>query len=183
MKSPEKFIVTPYNNRRYDNIVKMGNIDFVTSVSEEDHTVSNRFAVVQETPLGYKGDVKVGDLLVVNHNIFKFYNDVKFQRRSSGAFLKDNLFLVGIDQFYLYGNEGNWKCNDRYCFVKPIKSENKSCIYEPLVGEMKYVNTTLSNYGISKGDKIVFTPDCEYIFNIEGEELYRIYDHQICGKI
>ncbi len=183
MNGIHSFIVSPYNGRRYDNIVKYGDVELVTSVSEEDHTVSNRFAVVKELPLGYKGDIKKGDLLVVHHNIFKYYNNIKGNRSSSSAFFKDDLFFVGYDQFYLYGNPDNWKCHDRYCFVKPIKSENKSCIYEPLIGEMKYVNSTLASYGLKQGDKICFAPDSEYFFTINNEQLYRIYDHQICGKI
>ena len=52
MRSPHYFIVTPLKNRRYDNIKKIGDIDFITSTSEEDHKSANRFAKVVETPLG-----------------------------------------------------------------------------------------------------------------------------------
>lgn len=182
MRSPNKFIVTPYNNKRYDNTLKIGDIDIIISTSEENHKASNRFAIVKEIPIGYNGDIKQGDILVVHHNLFKFYNDVQFKRRSSGAFFKDNLFFVGMEQFYLYGQMSNWKCHDRYCFVKPIKSNNKNCYYEPLTGEMKYVNSYLIDNEIKIGDIVYFTPDSEYEFQIEGEKLYRIYDHQICGK-
>ena len=82
MKSPFGFIVTPVNDTRYDNVKKIGGIDFITSSSKEDHTVSNRFANVVATPLNYKGEVKVGDILVVHHNEFKYYNDMKGRERS-----------------------------------------------------------------------------------------------------
>jgi len=39
MQSPHYFIVSPINNRRYDNIKKIGEIDFITSTSEDQ---SNR---------------------------------------------------------------------------------------------------------------------------------------------
>ena len=55
MKSPFGFIVTPVKNTRYDN-VKIGDVDFITSSSKEDHTVSNRFANVVATPINYDGD-------------------------------------------------------------------------------------------------------------------------------
>ena len=42
MKSPFGFIVTPVNDTRYDNVKKIGEVDFITSSSKEDHTVSNR---------------------------------------------------------------------------------------------------------------------------------------------
>ena len=38
MKSPYSFIVSPKKGRRYDNIKKYGNKDFITSSSEEDHS-------------------------------------------------------------------------------------------------------------------------------------------------
>ena len=53
MRSPDSFIVTPVNDRRYDNLKEISGVKFITSVSEEDHTASNRFATVIETPIGY----------------------------------------------------------------------------------------------------------------------------------
>ena len=50
MQSLYSFIVTPLKNRRYDNIKYYDDKRFFTSVSEEDHTVSNRFAKVVELP-------------------------------------------------------------------------------------------------------------------------------------
>jgi len=76
MKSPFSFLVSPINNRRYNNIKKIGDVDFITSASEEDHKSSNRFATVKATPINYKGEIEVGDTLVVHHNVFKFYNDM-----------------------------------------------------------------------------------------------------------
>lgn len=183
MKSPDKFLVTPYNGRRYDNIVKIGGADFVTSTSEEDHTVANRFAKVLEVPIGYKGDIKQGDLLVTHHNVFKIYGDTDGKRRSMSTHFRDMQFFVGEDLFYLYGNEGDWKCHDRYCFVKPIKSPNMITEYLPLIGEMKFVNSTLQKNGVKKGDRIIFKPESEYEFKIDGELLYRVYDHAIVSKI
>ena len=55
MQSPFCFIVKPYNDRRYDNIKYYGDKKFFTSTSEEDHTVSTRFAIVINTPINYNG--------------------------------------------------------------------------------------------------------------------------------
>ena len=183
MKAPYKFIVEPYQGKRYENTVKFGDIEINTSFSEEDHKFANRFVIVKETPLGYKGDIKIGDKLVVHHNILKFYNNIKLERSSSSAFFKDNIFMVGFDQFYLYGDFGKWKCHDNFCFVKPIESGEKTHPYIPLMGTMKFVNNTLSGYGLKEGDRIVFCPESEYEFRIEGELLYRVYEHMIVGKI
>jgi hypothetical protein len=187
MKSPFYFIVTPSGNKRYDNVKNIGGVDLITSSSEEDHLATNRYAEVVETPLGYKGNVSVGDTLIVHHNVFKFYNDMKGRRKSGKSFFKDNLFFVDSEQFFMYKNEKGWNAYDRYCFVEPIIPE-KSIVFknieeEPLVGIMKYPNEMLTSMGISSGDKISFAPDSEYEFMVDGEKLYRIYDHQIAIKL
>jgi hypothetical protein len=183
MKSPFAFITKPVKGKRYNNTKSIGGIDFIVSTSLEDARFSNRKAEVIELPLGYKGPIKVGDFLLVHHNVFKYYNDMKGRQRSGRSFFKDDLFFVEPEQFYMYHNGIQWNAVDRYCFVKPVSKED-SYIYkntkeEPLVGEMKYPNNYLMSKGISQGDRVSFKPDSEYEFNVDGEKLYRMYDHQI----
>ena len=183
MKSPFFFIATPLKGRRYNNTKDIGGIEFITSTSEEDHKFSNREAIVMEVPLGYEGPIKKGYKLLVHHNVFKFYNDIKGARKSGRSFFKDNLFFIEPDQFFLYHDGKEWHTYDRYCFVKPIKKEDsylyKNTKEEPLVGLVKFPNKYLINKGVSKGDKVCFQPDSEYEFEVDGEKLYRMYDHQI----
>ena len=187
MKSPFSFIVKPIDGKRYNNTKSIGGIDLVISASEEDHTHSNRSAEVIEIPIGYDGDIKVGDTLLVHHNVFKFYSDMKGRQKSGRSFFKDDLFFVDLDQFFMYKNENGWNAHDRYCFVEPIKREEsiifKNTVEEPLTGTMKYVNKYLKSKGVSPGDRVSFTPDSEYEFLVDGEKLYRIYDHQITMSV
>jgi ASC-1-like (ASCH) protein len=44
---------------------------------------------------------------------------------------------------------------------------------------MLYPNEYLTRVGIKKGDIIIFTPDSEYEFQIDGVKMYRVYDHQV----
>tara|TARA_R110000796_G_scaffold26783_4_gene74038 strand:- start:6593 stop:7156 length:564 start_codon:yes stop_codon:yes gene_type:complete len=183
MKSPFFFIVEPLNGKRYNNTKEIGGVEFITSTSEEDHKFSNREAKVIETPIDYNGPIKKGDILLVHHNVFKFYNDIKGNRKSGRSFFKGNLFFVEPDQFFLYNNGGEWKTYDRYCFVKPIE-KTESYLYknvneEPLVGLIKYPNEYLISKGVKKGDAVTFKPSSEYEFEVDGEKLYRMYDHQI----
>jgi len=170
-----------------DNTKEIGGVDVITSTSEEDFRFSNREAIVKELPLGYTGPVKVGDTLLVHHNVFKFYNDVKGRRRSGKSFFKDDLFFIEPDQFFMYHNGTQWNAYDRYCFIEPISTED-SYIYkntkeEPLVGLVKYPNEYLISKGVNKGDKVCFKPDSEYEFQVDGEKLYRMFDHSITLKI
>lgn len=187
MKSPFYFIAKPVNGKRYDNTKQIGGIEFIVSTSEEDYKFSNRFAEVVELPLGYTGPIKEGDTLLVHHNVFKFYNDMRGRQKSGKSFFKDDLFFIETEQFFMYKHGSTWNAYDRYCFVKPMAATEsyikKPFSEEPLMGIMKYPNEYLLERGIKSGDNVCFSPDSEYEFTVDGEKLYRMYDHQITMKL
>jgi len=154
MKSPYCFIIKAVDGRRYDNIRNYEGKEFIISSSQEDHKVSNRFATVISTPIYYNGPIKPNDVVVVHHNVFKFYYDMKGRQKSSWHHLTDDLFIVEIDQVYLYSRDGGrWAA--------------------PKNEEMTEV---------TEGDIVSFTPDSEYEFRINEEVLYRMYNRNICLK-
>tara|TARA_R110002167_G_scaffold253027_3_gene459383 strand:- start:17810 stop:18373 length:564 start_codon:yes stop_codon:yes gene_type:complete len=187
MRSPYLFIAKPLDDRRYNNTKKIGDVDFITSTSEENHMASNRIAEVVSTPIAYNGPIKPGDKLLVHHNVFKFYNDMQGRRKSGRSHFMDNLFFVEPDQFYMYHNGDRWNSYDRYCFIKPVPTEDyyiyKALTEEPLVGEVRYSNDYLRSQGIDTGDRVTFKPESEYEFEVDGEKLYRMFDHQITIKL
>jgi len=187
MRSPFYFIVKPLDDKRHTNTKDIDGMDFITSTSEENHMASNRQGVVVATPLGYDGEIEVGDLLLVHHNVFKFYNDMKGRQKSGKSFFKDDLFFIEDDQFFMYKHNDQWVCHDRYCFVKPVPVEESFIMKlgkeEPLIGIMKYPNKYLSSQGVNSGDRISFKPNSEYEFTVDDEKLYRMFDHQITMKL
>jgi hypothetical protein len=188
MRSPFYFIAKPVNGKRYDNTKSIGGgIELIVSTSEEDHKFSNRFAEVVELPLGYKGPIDIGDILLVHHNVFKFYNDMKGRQKSGKSFFRDDLFFIETDQFFMYKKGSTWNAYDRYCFVKPVPAINsyikKPFTNEPLMGEMVYPNDYLLTHGVKAGDLVCFSPDSEYEFIVDEQTLYRMYDHQITIKL
>lgn len=78
MKSPFYFIVEPVGGKSYDNVRDNG---LIVSSSKEDHKATNRFALVINTPIGYTGPVSIGDTVVVHHNVFRTYFDMKGEKR------------------------------------------------------------------------------------------------------
>jgi len=183
MKSPFCFIAKPVKGKRYDNTKEIGGLEIIVSTSEEDHKFSNRYAEVVETPLGYKGPIVPGDILIVHHNVFKFYNDMKGNRKSGRSFFREDIFLIDNEQFFMYKHGDTWHAHDRYCFVKPIDAIDsyikKPFSEEPLMGVMMYPNEYLISQGVVPGTTICFAPDSEYEFNVDDQKMYRIYDHQI----
>ena len=183
MRSPYFFLVRPKNSRRYDNVKAIGDVDFITSSSTEDHTVSNRFGIVAALPLAYAGEVKVGDTLLVHHNVFKFYYDMRGREKSGQSFFKDDLFFIDDDQFFLYKRGDKWRSHGKYCFIKPVPPEEsvilKPLEEEPLVGVVRYINQELLDLGVKEGDRVSFQPESEYTFEVEGEKLYRMFTKNI----
>ena len=143
----------------------------------------NRIAEVIATPIVYNGPIKPGDKLLVHHNVFKFYNDMYGNRKSGKSFFKDDLFFIDNDQFFLYKHNNVWNAHSKYCMIKPIKKEQTYLKSheneEPLIGLVKYPNKYLISKGVNKGDKVSFKPNSEYEFNVDGEKLYRMFDHQV----
>lgn len=187
MKSPLYFIVKPTESKRYNNTKEIAGLEIIVNTSEEDHKFSNREAIVVETPLGYTGPIRPGDTLIVHHNAFKFYNDIKGRRKSGKSFFREDIFLIEDDQFFMYKNESGWHAHDKYCFVSPVSAIDsyikKPFSEEPLMGTMRYPNEYLISQGVTEGTLVCFTPDSEYEFIVDGEKMYRIFDHQIAIKL
>ena len=183
MQSPWSFVVRPINGNRYVNEKNIAGVDFIVNTSEENHNASNREAEVVELPIGYTGKIRKGDTLLVHHNVFKYYNDMYGRKKSGKSFLKDDLFLVDGDQFFMYKQDGQWNAHDKYCFIKPIKKFNRVIDSldkeEPNMGQITHPNRYLLSKGVKVGDIVAHKPDCNYEFNVDGEKLYRLYDHQI----
>jgi len=179
MKSPYMFIVRPQEGKRYANI----NDGLIVSTSQEDHRFSNRIAEVVELPINYEGPIEKGDLLLVHHNVFKFYYDMKGRQKSGRSFLKDDLFLVDSMQFFMYKKGDEWKTHDKYCFIKPAPVKDsfikKRGSEEPLIGTIRYINKELESFGLKEGDEVSFKPESEYEFTVDGERLYRMFTDNI----
>lgn len=183
MQSPYCFIIEPIGGNRYSNTKSFDGHELIVSASKEDHTTTNRKAVVLAVPLYYKGNIEPGDVVIVHHNVFRLYYDMKGKEKSSWSFLRDNTFMVSTDELFLYKKpNGDWNAPAPYCFVEPIKAKQKtilsSDINEELIGTMVYKNEDQEN--IKVGDEIVFSPETEYEFIIDGRTLYRMRTHNIC---
>ena len=180
MRSPFYFIVEPVGGKHYDNVRESG---LIISTSKEDHKATNRFATVINTPIGYNGPVEAGDILVVHHNVFRSYYDMKGKERKSMSHLKDNLYIVDFDQFFLYKkNDSEWMAHSPYCFVGPIEKKKDLSVFEvgveqPLIGKLTYVSDKIN---IPVGTLVSYQPDTEYRFDIDGKKLYRMFERNIC---
>ena len=176
MKSLYQFIVKPLKER-YDNIRQVDDKQLIINTSIENHSFVSKKAIVVSTPAAFNTDIKCGDEVYVHHNIFRRWYDQKGRERNSALYFKDDLYFCSIDQIYMY----NLKCHLNYCFVSPIKEIN--ILYnrkeKEYFGILKYSNSSLEAVGLKPGALVVFTPNSEFEFIVEGERLYCMKSNDI----
>ena len=177
MKSIYNYVVKPKGSR-YNNSKKVGDKDLILNTEIFNHQYINREAEVISTPLISYSNIKPGDTIIVHHNVFRRWHNVKGIEKNSRSYFNEDTYIISQDQIFAYYNK-QWKPMPGYCFVKPIKSFDKFIIdqEQPLMGIIEY-----ADYGFNKGDLIGFTPNSEYEFVINGQKLYRVLSKFITNK-
>ena len=180
MNSIYDFIIKPLGER-YDNEKKVGDKTLITNTKIEDFKSVNNRAIVISTPSVYSGDIDRGTEVIVHHNIFRRFYDMKGREKNSRSYFKGDMYFCGPDQLYMYKQYGKWKSFMDRCFIKPIKNRQPFTfkITEPLIGIVKYDNTVLNDLGITNGMIVGFKPDSEFEFVIDGELLYCMKSNNI----
>lgn len=178
MKTPFNFIIEPKGGR-YNNTTKVEGKDLILNSEIQNHEFVNREAVVKAVPTAFDTKIKVGDTVIVHHNVFRRWYDAKGKEKNSRAFIDETTYVVSLDQVFLYKSKDKWKAVDGFCFVKPIKQRDKldQEIEQSCVGIVKYTD------GVNRiGELVGFTPFSTYEFIIEGQKLYRVYNKFITIK-
>jgi len=180
MKSIYNFIITPLNER-YENEVKVGDKKLIVNTSIEDHKFISKRAKVLSVPIAFNTDIKEGDEVIVHHNIFRRWYDVRGNEKNSAQYFEDDKYFCNLDQIYLYKENNQYKPNLNYCFVKPLldKSDLRTQKEKPLIGIMKYPNSFLEDQGITKGTVVTFKPNSEFEFIVGDERLYCMKSNDI----
>ena len=177
------FIVKPVESR-YNNVKKIGDKSLITNTENFTHKNVNRNAIVLALPKGIDTEIKIGDEVIVHHNVFRVWKDIRGVEQNSKGYFKEDQYFVQQDQIYLYKQNNQWKSIDNYCFIKPIHSLSKFDTEneQPLVGVLKYTNNSKYLKELNVGDLVGFTPRSEYEFIINGERLYRVLTKAITIK-
>ena len=184
MNSLYDFIVKPYNEKRYDNSIKVGEKELVLNTKIEAFKAVNNIAEVVAIPLAFKTNVKVGDKIIIHHNVFRVFYDMKGRKKNSRSMFVDNMFFVSPDQVYMYGDFGNWKAFGNRCFIMPLKNNDSLTLdkEQKLIGILKYGNSSLNALKITPGDLVGYTPYGEFDFIIDDQRLYCMKSNDIVIK-
>ena len=178
MKSVYNFVVTP-KGERYNNTKKLDGGELILNTEIYNHQYVNREAVVISTPIIGDTDIKSGYTVIVHHNVFRRWHNVKGIEKNSKAYFNENTYFINHDQIFLYKRKDKWTAPKGYCFVKPLKAQNPLNVdlEKPLQGIVKYSDGT-----VEVNDLIGFRPSSEYEFIVNGERLYRVLSNFITIK-
>ena len=178
MKSVYNFVVTPKGNR-YNNTKKVGDSELILNTEIFNHQYVNREAIVISTPIIGDTDIKPGDTVIVHHNVFRRWHDVKGVEKNSKSYFNESTYFINKDQIFLYKRDNEWRVPKGYCWVKPLKATDQFNIEseKPLQGIVKYSDGT-----VEVNDLVGFRPSSQYEFVIDGERLYRVLSNFITIK-
>jgi hypothetical protein len=175
MTPVQDFIISPAGER-YNNSVKVDGKDLILNTEIFNHQYVNREGIIDSTPVWNPNGLRRGERVLVHHNVFRRWHNVKGIEKNSRGFLSEDQFLVSQDQIYMYKRDGNWIATPGFTFVKPLKSKNNlnNEVEVPLMGIVKY-----SDGAFLPTQLVGFRPSSEYEFVVDGERLYRVMNNFI----
>jgi len=178
MKSVHNFVVTP-KGERYNNSKQVGDSELILNTEIYNHQYVNREAIVISTPIAGYTEIQAGDTVIVHHNVFRRWHDVKGIEKNSRSYFNESTYFINHDQIFLYKRKDKWTAPKGYCFVKPLKAIDQFNIEseKPLQGIVKYSDGT-----VEVNDLVGFTPSSQYEFIVDGERLYRVLSNFITIK-
>ena len=178
MKSVYNFVVAP-KGERYNNTKKLDGGELVLNTEIFNHQYVNREAIVISTPIIGETEIQPSDTVIVHHNVFRRWHNVKGIEKNSRCFFDESTYLINHDQIFLYKRDEEWIAPKGYCFVIPLKATDKfnTESEKPLQGIVKYSDGT-----VEVGDLVGFRPSSEYEFIVDGERLYRVLSNFITIK-
>ena len=100
MNSLYDFIVRPLG-KEYSNDINIGGVKLILNTKIESFKFVNNLAIVVSIPLAYKTRINVGDIIVIHHNVFRTFYDIKGKKKKSRSWFKEDLYFCSLDQVYL----------------------------------------------------------------------------------
>jgi hypothetical protein len=178
MKSVYNFVVAP-KGERYNNTKTLDGGELILNTEIFNHQYVNREAIVISIPIIGETNIKIGDTVIVHHNVFRRWHNVKGVEKNSRSYFNEDNYFIAHDQIFLYKSDGEWIAPKGYCFVAPLKATDQFNIEseKPLQGIVKYSDGT-----VDVDDLVGFKPKSEYEFIVDGERLYRVLSNLITIK-
>ena len=116
MTSPYNFIVTPEEDKRFNNTV--GGVIVNVWLSHEDGRHINRIGVVDNAPIYNNTSAKEGDTVLVQHNTFRNWlgnaGNMQF-----GSLLDEGKYFCPPSHIFAYYDGEEWYSTNDWIFLTP----------------------------------------------------------------
>ena len=83
------FIVEPKSGRT-TAVKKMGDAELILNTELQNHHYVSRLGVVKGLQLAYSTKIKIDDEVLVHHNVFRRFYDIRAKEKNSRNFLNEN---------------------------------------------------------------------------------------------
>ena len=178
MKSIYGFLIKPIGDR-YNNTKKVDDKELILNTEIYNHQYINREAEVLSVPTIGDTDIKVGDKVIVHHNVFRRWHNIHSKEKNSRSYIKEDLYIAHPDQIYLYKRKDKWLAPKGYCFIQPIKETNELSVETEKAcrGVVLY-----SDGSVNIGDLVGFTPFSAFEFVVDNVRSYRVLSKFITIK-
>jgi len=182
MKALYNFIVKPLGNR-YTNKKNISGSELILNTELHNHNYSNRIAKVLAVPLEIDTEIKVGDEIIVHHNVFRRFKDIRGNEKNSRSYYNEDTYFVSLDQVFGYRkNNDTFKACKGFNFIKPLAENNifSNNFEKEGIGILVYKDPELDF--LETGSLVGFKPGAEYEFIINKDRLYRVPTKSITIK-
>jgi len=169
MKPYTDYVITPIGSR-YNNSKKVGEKELILNTEISNHLYINRKAKVLNTPLLFESPIKVGDEVIVHHNVFRRWHNIRGEEKNSRSYWKEDKYIVNPELIFLYKRK-EWKAMPGYTFVRPIKDDDNFSLQteRDFIGLVEYSDGTFN-----KDELIGFGPYQKVEYLIDGKKLWRV---------
>lgn len=182
MKTPYLYLIEPEGDR-YNNVKQIEGKELImnTTMDETDFKYTNRIGKIIGTPRR-GGILEEGDRVIVHHNTFRKWFNVRGKLKDSSNYIKDGAFYAGTDQIFAYDRGDGWVTLEDYCFIEPLIDREKDLsnlyiragAWSTEYGKVHITNPILSEQGVEIGDTVFFDKRAAYRFDIDGKILYKM---------
>ena len=100
MKSVYNFVVTPIG-KRYNNTKEVEGGNLILNTEIYNHQYVNRIAKVISTPIIGDTDIMPGDEVIIHHNVFRRWHNVKGIEKNSRSYFNEVTYFITQDQIFL----------------------------------------------------------------------------------
>ena len=171
------YIVTPLGERYNNEVEVEDGKNLILNTEISNHEYINRIGKVLQVPYGVATPVRKGYEVLVHHQVFRRWYDMKGREKNTRSFINEDKYLLQQDQLFLYRKEGgDWNTMPGYSFIQPVENDDRFSIdkEKPLVGFVRYSGSPLM-----VGKLVGFSPGDEFEFVVDGVRMYRVMDKYI----